>query len=70
MPSATYDLIVQAMITRQQVLCMYRGFARAVCPIILGHTAGRERVLAFQFAVARATACRPAAVGNASKLPR
>lgn len=50
MPSPTYQLIMQAMITRQQVLCMYGGFARAICPIILGHTAGRERVLAFQFA--------------------
>lgn len=50
MPSLTYQLIMQAMITRQQVLCMYGGFARAICPIILGHTAGRERVLAFQFA--------------------
>jgi hypothetical protein len=50
MPSATYQLIMQAMNVRQQVLCMYKGHARAFCPIILGHTAGRERVLAFQFA--------------------
>ena len=50
MSSATYQLIMQAMLTRRQVLCIYGGFARALCPIILGHTAGRERVLAFQFA--------------------
>jgi len=50
MPSATYQLIMQAMLARRQVLCIYGGFARALCPIILGHTAGRERVLAFQFA--------------------
>ena len=50
MPSATYQMIMQAMRTRQQVLCMYRGFARALCPIILGHSGGRERVLGFQFA--------------------
>lgn len=50
MPSPTYQLIMQAMITRQPVLCLYGGFARAICPIILGHTVGRERVLAFQFA--------------------
>ncbi|WP_257164600.1 hypothetical protein [Bradyrhizobium sp. SRS-191] len=50
MASPTYDLIIRAMITRQQVLCLYRGHARAICPIILGHRAGRERVLAFQFA--------------------
>jgi hypothetical protein len=50
MPSATYQLIMQAMLARQQVLCTYRGLARELCPIILGHTDGRERVLAFQFA--------------------
>ncbi|MGC2774381.1 MAG: hypothetical protein WA418_01960 [Bradyrhizobium sp.] len=50
MPSPTYQLIMQAMVARQQVLCTYGGFVRALCPIILGHTSGRERVLAFQFA--------------------
>jgi hypothetical protein len=50
MPSPTYKLITQAMVSRRQVLCIYRGFARELCPIILGHTEGRERVLAFQFA--------------------
>jgi hypothetical protein len=50
MSSATYQLIMQAMRTRQQVLCIYGGFARALCPIILGRTGDRERVLAFQFA--------------------
>jgi hypothetical protein len=49
MPSQTYRLLVQAMTQRKQVLCFYNGFPRAVCPIILGHTKGKERVLAFQF---------------------
>ena len=50
MPSSTYRLIERAMTERKQVLCMYEGFARAVCPIILGHKQGRERTLAYQFA--------------------
>jgi hypothetical protein len=50
MTSSTYQLIVQAMTERKQVLCMYEGFARALCPIVLGHKQGRERLLAFQFA--------------------
>ena len=49
MTSQTYQLIVQAMRERKQVLCIYEGFARAVCPIILGHKNGRARVLAYQF---------------------
>ncbi len=50
LPSQTYDLIVHAMATRQQVLCFYQGHARALCPTILGHTDGQECTLAYQFA--------------------
>lgn len=50
MPSATYQLIARAMAEHKQVLCVYEGFARAVCPIVLGHKNGREQVLAYQFA--------------------
>lgn len=50
MASETYRLIAQAMAERKQVLCVYEGFARAVCPIVLGHSKGEERVLAYQFA--------------------
>lgn len=50
MPSATYRLIAKAMAERKQVLCVYGGFARAICPIVLGHTKGEERTLAYQFA--------------------
>lgn len=50
MTSSTYQLIAQAMRQRKQVLCMYSGFARALSPIMLGHSRGRERVLGFQFA--------------------
>jgi hypothetical protein len=50
MPSATYRMIAQAILERKQVLCMYDGFPRAVCPVMLGHRQGRERALTYQFA--------------------
>jgi hypothetical protein len=48
--SQTYELIARAMADRQQVLCVYQGHARALCPTILGHTDGQECTLAYQFA--------------------
>lgn len=50
MPSTTYQLIEKAMAERKEVLCFYDGFARELCPAILGHTKGQERVFAYQFA--------------------
>lgn len=50
MPSPTYHLIAQAIMQRQRVLCVYGGYARAVCPVMLGHTRGHERALTYQFA--------------------
>src|SRR4051812_28882090 len=50
MPSSKYGLIEQAMRMRKPVSCMYKGFRREVCPIILGHTKGEERALTYQFA--------------------
>jgi hypothetical protein len=38
------------MAERQQVLCLYQGYPRALCPAILGHTKGQEYTLAYQFA--------------------
>jgi hypothetical protein len=31
------------------VTCLYKGYYRELCPIIIGHTRGQERVLAFHF---------------------
>jgi hypothetical protein len=47
--SVTFDLLHRAILDRNQVTCLYGGHAREVCPYILGHTAGKERVLVFQF---------------------
>jgi hypothetical protein len=49
MPSATYQLFREAILSEKQITCDYQGYYRELCPIILGHTHGRERVLVFQF---------------------
>jgi predicted nucleic acid-binding protein len=47
--SATFGLFHHAILRRQQVAFRYNGQEREVCPYVLGHTAGKERVLAYQF---------------------
>jgi hypothetical protein len=49
MPSATYDLFREAILEEKQVTCFYQGYYRELCPLIIGHRRGEERVLAFQF---------------------
>ena len=48
--SPTFSLLHRAILDRRQVTCTYRGHWREVCPYILGHKDGQERVLAYQFA--------------------
>jgi hypothetical protein len=51
MPSRTYELFVEAMEQRKQVVCYYQGYRRELCPIILGHKkTGEEAALTYQFA--------------------
>lgn len=47
--SATYRLIARAIRAEQQITCHYNGHYRELCPHILGHTDGEEKLLAFQF---------------------
>jgi hypothetical protein len=47
--SVNYDLFEQAMRERKQVVCMYGGYRRELCPIVLGHSRGQEKTLAYQF---------------------
>ena len=49
MPSSKYALFEQAMRTGKQVVCVYKGLPREVCPIILGHSQGKEKALTYQF---------------------
>jgi hypothetical protein len=50
MASATYELFVKAVRERKQIVCVYGGRAREICPVILGHTDGEEVALTYQFA--------------------
>ena len=49
MASANYELFEDAMRSRKQILCVYGGYLRELCPIILGHSQGLEKALTFQF---------------------
>jgi hypothetical protein len=48
--SPTYRMFEDAMRRRKQILCMYDGYPRELCPVILGHTDGHEVALTYQFA--------------------
>jgi hypothetical protein len=48
-PSETYRLFEQAMLEKKQILCTYDGYHRELCPIILGHSNGKEKALTYQF---------------------
>jgi hypothetical protein len=50
MASAAYDLFRKAILGEKQVTCTYQDKYRELCPLIIGHTKGEEKVLAFQFA--------------------
>jgi hypothetical protein len=65
-PSRVYDLFSQAMIAQKQVLCLYDGYPRELCPIILGHSNGQEKALTYQFAGQAARVCPAQASGAAS----
>jgi hypothetical protein len=49
MASPTYRAIRQAILAERQITCHYNGHYRELCPHILGHTIGEEKLLAFQF---------------------
>jgi hypothetical protein len=49
MASPTYRAVRQAILAEQQITCDYNGHYRELCPHILGHTNGEEKLLAFQF---------------------
>ena len=49
-PSPIYALFARAMAERKQIVCSYGGARRELCPIVLGHSKGREVALTYQFA--------------------
>ena len=48
MGSPVYELFVRAMIEERQVACVFKRRPRVLSLIILGHTGGEERALAWQ----------------------
>jgi hypothetical protein len=51
MPSRTYALFREAILSEQQIVCLYDGRRRELCPHIIGTgKSGEEVVLAWQFA--------------------
>ena len=50
MPSATYAIFRNAILAEQQVVCLYNGRRRELCPHVIGTDRyGEEVVLAWQF---------------------
>jgi hypothetical protein len=47
--SAIYGLFERAIIERKQIVCLYEGHTRELCPHMLGHANGQEKALAYQF---------------------
>jgi hypothetical protein len=47
-PSATYQLIREAMFAEKQIVCSYDGHRRELCPIVVGHSGKEEKLLAYQ----------------------
>lgn len=50
MASQTYQIFREAVLNKKQVVCVYHGLPREVCPHTLGYTGGHEQALTFQFA--------------------
>lgn len=46
----TYAIIREAILSKQQIVANYHGYAREMCPHVLGTKGRREQVLFYQFA--------------------
>lgn len=49
MASDTYELFLGAMRDKRQIVCVYQGHRRELCPILLGRTGLEEFSLTYQF---------------------
>ena len=50
MPSPAYALFAWTIENRSRLRCLLDGRAREICPIVLGHSDGREKALVWQVA--------------------
>lgn len=49
MSSANYATIRTAILNKQQVVAIYQGHVREMCPHVIGTKGGREQALFYQF---------------------
>ena len=49
MPSAVYNTIKSAILSKKQVVATYNGHVREMCPHVIGTKNGREQALFYQF---------------------
>ena len=59
-----FELFRLAIAERKQVICIYKGYYREVCPHVLGWKAATHRSWFINLAVEVPPACRPAASGG------
>ncbi|WP_313625699.1 hypothetical protein [Kosakonia sp.] len=45
----TYELIKQAILKKQQITAVYKGYYREMCPHALGTKNGKQQALFYQF---------------------
>jgi hypothetical protein len=69
-PSSNYRLFEQAMRKRKPVFCVYEGYPRELCPVVLGHSKQQEKVLTLSLAAKADRACRAKANGAVYGLQR
>ena len=48
--SDSYSIVRQAIIDKDQIVAIYRGHRREMCPHVIGTKGGRPQALFFQFA--------------------
>ena len=44
-----YELLREAIINKDQVVCEYQGYQREICPHVIGTKEGKRQMLAYQF---------------------
>ena len=49
MPSSTFELFRNAVLSKRRVSFSYQGFHRETCPHAIGWKFGKEQVLVFQY---------------------
>ena len=49
MNSKTYNIIRNAIVNKKNIIAIYQGYLREMCPHIIGWKNGREQALFYQF---------------------